>query len=410
MRIMLSVLLFSWSSWGLSLNGLRPIGVSAESNAMGGTGVSSFYNYYDALYKNPALMAHAPGVTGQAQAVFGVSYGQFLPRVKATYGDDQEFKKPISSTAAAFPSSIGYGQRIYDRLSMAVGLYGGGGGADYGEKADSVYRAKSRTMSYSIFSGLSWALTPDTSIGINGSFSVVDTRASNLSVVKGTMTEIGGRGQTVGTLIGIQHRRDALTFGAIYQPRQTAFIADARDIDEDGVRDNLLFSAVPTEYAVGVTWTDERWALTGDYRFLEWSEAEFLKSVGWQDQQVIAVGYEYGGRNRIRLGFNASNSAVSDKLGSDGFATTTVSQKPLINLAGDAFATTSGLGVTNMHYTVGSTHRVTEALKVNTSYVYFVPGSLERSGSYNVPTGVKTYGWRSEFGGSILSADLTYLW
>ena len=405
-----SLLLLCWGSTSFALNGLRPIGVSAESNAMGGTGVSSFYNYYDALYKNPSLMATAPGRIGQSQAVFGMTYGQFLPKVKATYGDDQAYKKPISGTAAAFPSSIGYGQRIYDRLSMAVGVYGGGGGADYGPEADSVYRAKSRTFTFSLTTGVSWALTPETSVGINGSWSSVDTRASNLSVTKGTMTEIGGKSQTVGTLVGIRHQIDQLTLGAIYQPRQTAFINDARDIDEDGVRDNLLFSAVPAEYAVGAMWTDTYWMATADLRLLEWSEAEFLKSVGWKDQTVLALGFEYGGSQRIRIGLNVSTSAVENRAGTDGFATVQTSQKPLINLAGDAFATTSGLGVTNAHYTIGSTHRLSEALKVNTAYVYFEPGSLERSGSYNVPAGQKIYGWRSVFGGSTLSADLTYLW
>ena len=405
-----SVLLLCWGTTGLALNGLRPIGVSAESNAMGGTGVSSFYNYYDALYKNPSLMATAPGRIGQSQAVFGMTYGQFLPKVKATYGEDQAYKKPITGTAAAFPSSIGYGQRIYDRLSMAVGVYGGGGGADYGPEADSVYRARSRTFTFSLTTGVSWAFTPDTSVGINGTWSSVETRASNLSVTKGTMTEIGGKSQTVGTLVGIRHQIDRLTLGAIFQPKQTAFINDARDIDEDGVRDNLLFTAVPTEYAVGANWTDDNWMATADVRMLEWGEAEFLKSVGWKNQNVLALGWEYGGSQRIRLGYNVSTSAVSNRKGTNGFATVQTSQKPLINLASDAFATTSALGVTNQHYTIGSTHRITEALKINTAYVYFEPGSLERSGSYKVDTGIKIYGWRSVFGGSTLSADLTYLW
>lgn len=407
---MVWVLLFLWSSACWALNGLRPIGVSAESNAMGGTGVSSFYNYYDALYKNPALMASAPGQTGQSQAVFGMTYGSFEPKVRATYGDDQEYKKPINKTSAIFPSSMGYGQRIYDRLSMAVGVYGGGGGANYGEKADSVYRARSKTMTFSLITGVSWALTPQTSIGINGSLSTVDTHASNLSVTKGTMTEIGGRAETLGTLIGIRHQMDRLSLGLIYQPRQTAFLAKARDIDDDGIKDNLLFSAVPAEYAAGLEWRDDSWAVVMDYRYLAWSKAEFLKSVGWQDQQVIALGFEYGNRHRIRLGTNLSSSAVNSRANTDGFSTTLVSDKPMINLAGDAFATTSGLGVTDHHYTIGSSHVLSDALKINSAYVYMEPGTLQRSGQYNVPTGKKIYGWKSEFGGSTFAVDLTYLW
>lgn len=407
------ILLFIWSNLALALNGLRPIGVSAESNAMGGTGVSSFYNYYDALYKNPALMAHAPGETGQTQAVFGMTYGSFTPRVRATYGKDMEYKKPINGTSAAFPSSIGIGRRLTDNISMAFGVYGGGGGADYGE-ADVVYRAKSRTMSFSAIAGLSLALTPETSIGINGSISTVDTRASNLSVTKNVEIEFGGAGRTYGTLIGISHRISNsighVVLGLIYQPQQTVFLPDARDIDEDGIKDNLLFSAVPMEAASGITWYTGNFTMALDYRFLRWSKAEFLKSVGWKDQQVIALGVEYGNKHRLRLGTNQSTSAVSNKSATEGYSTTLVSDKPMLNLAGDAFATTSGLGVTNSHYTVGSSHHIGESMKINTAFVYMVPGYLTRNGQYPVVGGEKIYGWKSKFYGSTLAVDLTYLW
>ena len=392
------------------MNGLRPIGVSAESNAMGGTGISSFYNYYSALYKNPALMAVAPGTKGQAEAIFGMTYGSFSPKVKANYGDDQDYKKPVNNTSAIFPSSVGYGQRTFERMSMAVGIYGGGGGADYGDKADSVYRAKSRTMIFSLTGGFSWALSPSTSLGINGNVSTVDTRSSNLSVFKGTMTEIGGRAQTFGTLMGLRHQIGQLSFGAIYQPGQTAFLPKARDIDDDGIKDNLLFSAVPSEYAMGLTWQESDWSLVADYRFLQWSEAEFLKSVGWVDQHVLALGFEYGTTHRLLLGFNISSSAVKSKQDTDGLSTALVSQKSMINLAGDAFAATSGLGVTNRHYSIGSSHSLSDAVKIHSAFVYMEPGTLERNGQYKVPTGQKNYGWKSEFSGSTLGVDLSYLW
>jgi len=398
------------SSSAVALNGLRPIGVSAESDALGGTGVSNFYNYYDALYKNPAMMATAPGQPGQSQGTFGMTYGAFSPEVRATTGADQAYKKPINDTSAVFPSSFGIGNKISNRFAMATGFYGGGGGADYGEKADSVYRAKSATKVWSLTSGLAFAFARDSSVGINLTATQVDTHASNLSPVKGVITETGGTAYTYGTLVGVRHQIDKATIGVIYQPRQLAYIEKARDIENDGIKNDLSFTAVPTEIATGATWREDDWMIEADYRFLQWSQAEFLKSVGWKDQHVLAFGYEYGGRNRLRLGFNVSTDAVSSRGNTDGFATSTVSGKQMINLAADAFATTSGLGVTNEHYTIGSSHLLRDDLKLNSGLVYMVPGSITRTGTYAPPTGQRDYGWTAKFSGYTAQLDLSYLW
>jgi long-chain fatty acid transport protein len=399
-----------WGAEAWALNGLRPIGVSAESNSLGGTGVCNFYNYYDALYKNPSLMALAPLSVGQSQSVTGLGFGQFRPQVKATYGVDQEYKRPIGRSSALFPGALGLGQKVTERLSLATGIYGGGGGANYGEKADSVYRAKSKTATYSLTTGVSWALSARTAVGMNGTISSVDTRTSNLSATRGIMVETGGRATSVGTLLGVSHRQDQFTIGAVFQPAQTALIEGARDIDEDGTRDNLLFTAVPLEAAAGLSWQDEWWMVAADYRFLQWSEAEFIKAVGWRDQHVLALGYELGKAHRLRLGLNVSNDAVPDRMGTDGFGTTVVSNRPLINLAADAFATTSGLGLTTRHYTIGSSHILSDKLRVNTAFQYMEPGSLLRTGAYEVPSGRRQYGWKSKFMATLLQLDLTYLW
>lgn len=394
----------------LAMNGLRPIGVSAESNAMGGTGVSYFYNYYDALYKNPAIMQQAEHPVGQRQVIYGMTYGVFNPSVKATYGKDQEYKKPVNSTAGVFPSAFGAGTRVNQRTTLAVGTYGGGGGADYGEKADSVYRAKSRTRAYILSAGAAWAPLANASIGANASASMIDIEATNLSPTKGTVAKTGGKATTFGTVLGLAYQAGKLRLGAAVQPAQTANIAGARDIDDDGEADDLAFTAVPNEIAAGASWRDLQWMAVAEYRFLQWSEAEFLKAVGWVDQHVLAVAYEYGGKHRIRLGYNVSTDAAKSQAGNDGFATTEVSDKPLIKLAGDAFATTSALGVTNKHYTLGSAHALSQNLSLNTGLVYMEPGSLQRSGYYDVPTGTKQYGWKSKFSGSTLQVDMTYLW
>lgn len=394
---------------GAALNGLRPIGVSAASRALGGTGVASYHNVYEAIYKNPSLMGQSDLSYGEMEATFGMTYGSFTPRVKATYGDDQEYKKPQGASSAVFPSGMGLGQKYSESLSWGLGFYGGGGGADYSE-AQSVYRAKSRTIAYTLAPGMSWNFNNGWSFGANVSISSVDTYASNESITKGTMVDTGGQDITFGSLWGLSYQDGSFSFGAIFQPKQVAFLEDARDIDEDGYDDNLLFAAVPTEIAIGASWKDRRWQLGADYRFLQWSDADFLSSVGWKDQHVLALGYQYGVNHGIRLGANISTDAVTDNFGEDGFGTSTVSDKPMINLAGDAFTSTSALGVTSRHYTMGSFHRISEDLKIESGLVYMDTGSLERAGSYKVPTGTKIYGWRSEFTAYTVQVEASYQW
>ena len=409
MRTVIALAAMLVSTSAVAMNGLRPIGVSAASRSLGGTGVASYYNHYEAIYRNPSLMAHSPMTEGSYQASFGMTLGSFKPRVKATYGEDQEYKTPANKTSGIFPSVFGIGQKVSQQLSWGMGVYGGGGGADYGD-AESVYRSESRTAALSWIPGVSWAFGQGSSIGINTSMTHVDVLAENDSITKGGRTKTGGSDITFGLLLGASHRSDQLTLGASIAPPTTALLKEARDIDEDGTSDNLLFTAMPLEVAVGASWQDEQWSLQADYRFLQWSNAEFLKSVGWKDQHVLALGYSYGQDHRLRLGFNMSNVIVVDHFDQDGFATTLVSQKPMINLAGDAFVATSGIGVTTHHYTVGSFHKLNESLNIESAMVYMAPGSIERAGGYDVPTGRKVYGWRSEFSAVTVQIELGYRW
>ena len=399
---------FFSSHKALALNGLRPIGVSAASRALGGTGVATYHNHYEATYKNPALMSFSPLESGQYQASFALTYGNFMPRVKATYGDDQEFKTPTNRASGIFPSVLGIGKQLTSQVSFGLGAYGGGGGADYRD-APSVYRSKSRTAAVSLISGLSYRLFDNVSVGLSVNGTFVDVIAENDSVTTGERTRTGGAASTLSFLFGASYKKDSLTFGATIGTPATARINDARDIDEDGKLDNLLFTAIPLEAALGISYSGSLLSLYADYRFLNWSKAEFLNSVGWKDQHVLALGLSYGRENKLRMGMNLATKTVTDVFDQDGFATTKVSDLPLINLAGDAFVATSGIGVTTRHYTLGSFHKVSDSLSIETAYVYMAQGSIERSGSYEVPTGRKEYGWRSEFFAQTLQVEMGYV-
>lgn len=399
------------SSHLYALNGLRPIAVSSESRSLGGVGVGRFLNFYEALYRNPALMSYSELEAGQQVVNFSMTYGQFSPQVRSMTGDDVSFKQPSNDTAGVFPNALGYGYKYSDDVSLALGVFGGGGGGDYSQEA-AIYRAKSKTFAAGISSGISYRMNPNTSLGANITVSKVETRVSNARFSDGKIMTFGGSDVTLGYLLGVNHQISYdWHVGASFQPAQTAYLEKARDIDQDGELDDLLFTAVPLEAAVGLGYIRGRFKAYLDYRFLQWSKAEFLSSVGWNDQHVAAFGLDTRvyKNNRIRFGINQSSRLIENRVGEDGFDTVLVSNKRMLKLAGDAFVTTSALGLSKTHYTVGSSHQISQRFRIETAYVHMGQGALSRSGYYETPTR-KQYGWQAQFKGRTFQVESTYVW
>ena len=165
------------------------------------------------------------------------------------------------------------------------------------------------------------------------------------------------------------------------------------------------------EIASGVSYSTQSYKVNLDYRFLQWSTAHFLNSVGWNDQHVVAIGFDgkVANHSSLRVGFNQSTKLIENKMGTNGFDTVLVSNKKMIKLAGDAFATTSALGLSNRHFTFGSSHRLSEFLTLDTAMVYMDQGSLSRSGYFKTPL-PKQYGWEARFQGKTYQVEMIYIW
>lgn len=397
-------------SAAFALNGLRPIGTSSASRSLGGTGVGAYLNDLESLSKNPALLGYGFQPQAKKSVHWGLTYGSFQPKVRATYGEDQEFKRPVNKTKNVFPHGIGLGYHFSPEFSYALGIFGGGGGADYGEAA-TVYKARSRTRAFTFAQGVSWSMSEKTKLGVNLSISRVETQASNESVISQKRVETGGTDHTPGVLLGVSHKLKDFKLGLALQSKQTALLREARDIDQNGVLDDVYFTAVPFGASVGMAWGNSRYEIYGDYNFLQWSKAEFLESTGWRDQHVLAIGAEYKmPQHKFRIGYNKSNKAVYDQRNNDGFGLVDVSNKKMIRLAGDAFASTSGLGITTDHFTLGSAHQINTQLSIETAMVRMREATLKRSGSYGAPGGRKQYGWETKFKADTYQVEMLYRW
>ena len=401
--------------------GLRPIGVTAASRAMAGTGVASWYNGYDAVYKNPALLAISPRQSGQTDVSFGMMAGRFTSRARSNYDPVSDWQYPEGSGDAVFPSGIGGSHRWSGDFAFGVGFYGGGGGADYGDN-EVVQGARSLTVAFSLIPAMAMRLGENWAAGIALNASQVTTEASSLHWISGIREETGGETMSYGYQLGLAGQlRPDLRIGFYLQPPMTSSIPEARDFYESELRlrgerrDTVMFTALPLEVAAGADWQlSAALRLVSEVRFLQWSEAEFLKQIGWDDQVAVSLAGEYmWGDHGLRLGYIYCNEASDNVKGTaeDGLVNINFQGHPLPQVALAAIASLSGIGVTKEHYTMGTTHVLSETLRLDTGLVYMAPGRITRNGSTQTadPQAPDLYGWSSEFTATTLSAELTWI-
>ena len=408
---------FFISSTSYCLNGLRPIGATAYSRSMGGTGVSKYSSSFDAVYKNPALLSRAGLNSGISDMTVGLTAASFESRVKSNQGIDRsDWLKPKGSSVGVFPSGGGAGYRLNSDLAFGFGFVGGGGGSDYGDAA-AVLGAESTVVAFSALAGAGYRLSESWSLGMTlwATSVSVDARSDSFSR-KGPRNITNGKGRVFGASFGAHvEATPALNIGFYAQPPQNAVVNKARDYWYEegrvpGRKDDVLFTAAPLELASGLTysWSD-RLATAVDVRFLQWSKAEFLKELGWEDQAVVAVGgsYELIPGHTLRMGYNYGNKPTPDVYSEEGQDTIAFQGHPLKKVAASAIAGIAAFGVTKEHYTLGSSHEVSDRLVFDSSLTYMVPETVTRNGSsYSASAEPSLYGWTGEFQSTFVQLEM----
>ena len=408
----------------LSLNGLRPIATTAETRAMGGTGVATPSTSYAAVYKNPSLLPFINQAPDSFDLTIGLGMGSFKSRAKGNRGRyTSDWLEPEGGGTAVFPSGIGAGYHYDQSLSFGFGTFGGGGGADYGD-ADPVLGARSEVVAFSgvLASGLK--LSDKFSLGMALWATAVTIDASSLSWTgNGMRNDTGGEALTYGVSLGSTYQVDPqLTIGTYLQPPQTAVIKDGRDYAEEegrpfGDPDDVLFTGVPFEAAIGFHYhATPSLEVATDLRFLRWSEAEFLRQLGWEDQATIAIGLAYGldpqKTNILRIGYNYGNAPAQSVAQEEGQDRIALQGHPFPKVAASAISGISAFGTTQHHVTLGSSHVLSDRMSLDTSLTHMVKSSITRNGdSYNISKDPPTdpYGWTGEFEATLIQTELNIL-
>jgi long-chain fatty acid transport protein len=168
--------------------------------------------------------------------------------------------------------------------------------------------------------------------------------------------------------LGIAYEIAGITLGAVYKSQidmeYEGVLSKAAGTMTGGVYKNDKLST-PAEIGIGASYTTNGHTVAIDYKQIQWSDAEGYKDFKWEDQNVVAVGYQYEADGwAARLGYNYAESPISEQT----------------NAAPDANGMTGGTintfnllgfpGIVESHVAVGGSYDLNEKTSVDLAIAY----------------------------------------
>ncbi|RMG58450.1 MAG: aromatic hydrocarbon degradation protein [Gammaproteobacteria bacterium] len=372
-------------------NGINLIGLSAKSRAMGGTQVGIARGAESAL-GNPALITSVPGTE--------ISFGGtlFMPSVK-TDGGGNASGVPGAGTESSAANrfvvpEIGMATKATDSFYWGVGMWGTSGlGVDYRDAAPVAALGNGSLTGFMVTNmqvmqmgiplafktgGLSLGITPIIEYAaLDAQFST-DFDGSGANFTPGSYGNGVSQVLTGGYNLGIGYQVGNLTLGAVYKSEIKLNFKDQMQI----ARDVLGGCAIPTapassatsnpgcsgdmelsqpkEYGVGASYKMGAHTIALDYRQIKWKDSTGWGDFNWDNENVVALGYEFDAGNwALRAGYERGSGPIKDA----GVATATGPSINWFNLVG--FPAT-----VKTHYTFGGSYQVSKKLTVDAAFTY----------------------------------------
>jgi len=349
-------------------NGSALIGAGAKSRGMGGTGIGVSHGAESAL-SNPALIT---SIDKDHEISFGGTF--FMPDVSANMGAG------YSSSAADLSviPEVSIAGKITDNFYMGVGMWGTAGmGVDYRDETGYTSNMNMVTnlqlMQFGVdfaykVSGFSVAITPVLQYG------ALDI---NYNPGSGEVGEGISQDLAFGYNLGIAYEISNFTLGAVYKSQidmdYSGQLSSATQPFVDmGIFPGAMSDSLstPAELGFGVSYQSGAHTVAADYKMIQWSDADGYKSFNWDDQDVIALGYEYNANVwALRLGYNYASNPISDA----GAMTLAQGGNNVAMYSGNAMNTFNLLGfpaIVESHYTIGGSYLISETVSMDLAYVY----------------------------------------
>ncbi|SFV58130.1 putative facilitator of salicylate uptake [hydrothermal vent metagenome] len=366
-------------------NGDVMIGQGAKSRAMGGVGIAKAFGAESAL-ANPANISSVKDM----EATLAVT--AFMPSVsfKSSFAGQNPSYEDSAKNFETIPE-IYYAARLSDNLVLGLAIAGTAGmGVDYSSDATGATApmGDSGTARMKTSLGLLKVAVPVSytiggfTVGVEG---VLQYGTLEMSHAYNTTGQPQGpyafldNGQSsdigYGIEVGATYTTGGLTLGAVYKSKigMTYDKTIASSIAVFGQSANITSGDnldQPEERGVGISYVMGSNTISADYKNIAWGDAAGYGDFGWENQDVYALGYEYGADTwAVRAGYNYAKSPIVEQ---DGNTQKGAAQN-FFNLSGFP-------GIVETHYTIGGGYDISDAITLDGSFIY-VP---ETTASYSI--------------------------
>ncbi|WP_415396983.1 OmpP1/FadL family transporter [Sulfurimonas sp. CS5] len=351
-------------------NGSNLIATGAKARGMGGTDIGVSHGAESGL-ANAALITSVE----DTEISFGGTI--FMPDVERTMRGNTD----SSAADMSVIPSVSIASKVNDNFYWGVGMWGTAGmGVDY--------RDDTTTGTYNMVTnlqlmqfGVPLAYTVNNfSVGLTpllqyGSLDIDYNSANNRHAGVSQDLQFGYN-------LGLAYEISGFTIGAMY--KSEIEMEYKGQLTSAGTDFGLTLSdklSTPAEIGIGVSYKMKEHTIALDYKQIQWSTATGYEDFGWDDQSVIAIGYEYATTSwEARVGYNYAESPISeqDVTQAGGYS------KNVLNLLGFPATIES-------HFTLGGTYIVSKRTSIDVAYTYAPEVSdtyagADTGGTFNIET------------------------
>jgi len=360
-------------------NGSNLMGIGIKARGMGGTAIGIAHGAESAL-ANPALISSVKN----AELSFGGTV--FMPDVQANMGAGSV---PSTADMNLIPE-VSYANKVNDNFWMGIGMWGTAGmGVDYRDQTGFTSNFNMITNLAILQFGVPMAYkTGNFSVGITPLMQYGALDMSFGGTLDTSSAFAGGMAPAASSAVGFddgisQDLKFGYTLGMAYEMGNMTLGASYKskiDMDYQGQVSgaSAVFAAfgafggtalsdelsTPAEIGVGASYKMGSSTIAVDYKNIKWSDARGYSDFKWEDQNVIALGYQYhAGKDwSLRLGYNHASNPVKPQAPVSG-----------MDWTGSAINMFNALGfpaIVESHYSIGGCYHLTDSTRLDLAYTY----------------------------------------
>jgi long-chain fatty acid transport protein len=174
----------------------------------------------------------------------------------------------------------------------------------------------------------------------------------------------------LGMTAGLAYDVGDLTLGAVYKSKIEATYKNniSSALRDFGIRSIASGDRLtqPAEMGIGAAYKMGNSTFAVDLKRYEWADATGYEDFGWENQNVIALGYQYATPSwALRAGYNYGKSPIGEL-----DASATPSGSNYDNAAKNFFNLAGFPAIVEEHYTVGGDYSMNENLDLSLAFVF----------------------------------------